>query len=611
MGCLMSSANTGSMDYGIEVSEGSERLLINSDYGVARPELAKLAKKLLFTQFELSILRELYCDCLDISETSQELLTNFLTSASESVTRCDINDNLPTSIAEFVKPGECLNYGVCVQVLSVFARGSREEQLTFLFCLLDHDNSGELLHSDLHLMVDIFVWTEEADTVRHEQRKDNMFQQILVVLDANDEGRVTFETFIMNTQFISGKLGLEDPSPVEEEVPVPRRERRATEILTLRVRAGLASTRQNRIERNKTVLGGASSSTLVLGQSVSIPIPHAPLSPRSGVSKLPSHLAASLTSPPPASVDEENPLSLRAQGAPVTVSAVPVTVLVPSPAVPFPIEHDDDETPPVPPLLGASMKEGANFNKEWRSDVLLLAAEGAEKLGDSGESNRPSMQRARSVLAMPGIPNFKRVHSVSVLSMMPEKVTASSAKPDADQLDETFAIDCVRVNSLGLGKKRRGIGESPATSFHSPRGKKARGSYPRRRSDKGAQSSQRDLHDRQSAASDDKEECKSVISIQPFVFDHGLQPNRAECPPSPTGTFNIDHITTLGRCHSVRSSLGGMLRSDSIYSNRSKKHRYGWVRFFPPPSFPGIPFSRLQRRLAFYFNSQDFTKYSL
>eukprot|EP01060_Flectonema_neradi_P002841 TRINITY_DN1178_c1_g1_i1.p1 TRINITY_DN1178_c1_g1~~TRINITY_DN1178_c1_g1_i1.p1 ORF type:complete len:739 (+),score=125.51 TRINITY_DN1178_c1_g1_i1:77-2293(+) len=219
MGCLLSSEegvfNLLDRAYGVRHEE--EKLVVNMSFGDKR-EIATLSKLVHYSVDELNELAEHYFAITNSDDgkvDSREVLWDFLV-RPPYMNYPDINPVIAAAICERVSEDEKLNFAVCAQLLSTLQRGSCEEQLTFLFTILDTDNSGWLLHSDLALLVDMYdaslatQLTDQPVADSGESRRQRVLLQLLAVLDVNDSGRIEFVQVMNNSLFVSKALGIED-----------------------------------------------------------------------------------------------------------------------------------------------------------------------------------------------------------------------------------------------------------------------------------------------------------------------------------------------------------------------------------------------------------------
>eukprot|EP01059_Diplonema_ambulator_P037411 TRINITY_DN988_c0_g1_i2.p1 TRINITY_DN988_c0_g1~~TRINITY_DN988_c0_g1_i2.p1 ORF type:complete len:617 (+),score=121.06 TRINITY_DN988_c0_g1_i2:75-1925(+) len=213
MGCIFSRDHVElslGQTYGIEIDDKEEsKMQVDMVKGLERVDAYNLSKFVHFTPEEILGLQQ-HWKAVQHRQV-KDAMWHFMMQAEN----CIVNQNISVALCELVSDEDLINFPVCIQILSTLSRGSIEEQLSFLFCLLDSDNTSWLLHNDIGILVDMYKWRSDAKT---EQRREHIFHQLLAVLDANDDGRIGYVDFIENAMFIAEQLGIEDatePQPVQ------------------------------------------------------------------------------------------------------------------------------------------------------------------------------------------------------------------------------------------------------------------------------------------------------------------------------------------------------------------------------------------------------------
>eukprot|EP01064_Diplonema_japonicum_P012548 TRINITY_DN19981_c0_g1_i1.p1 TRINITY_DN19981_c0_g1~~TRINITY_DN19981_c0_g1_i1.p1 ORF type:complete len:798 (+),score=135.90 TRINITY_DN19981_c0_g1_i1:107-2500(+) len=215
-----------------------------------------LSKLLHFTPEELLRLQDHWKGLKELH--TKDVMWTFVMNADNqaSLGGCEVNQNIGSALCELIAEDEVLNFPVCAQILSTLARGTVEEQLTFLFCLLDSDGTGWLLHNDIGILVDMYNWRSDIKT---QQRRNRIFQQLLAVLDANDDGKIHYMDFIENCVFVSEQLG------IFEEVATPVKKTSCTASSAV-MSTTPASTRGSQASVGRTSAGRTSVGRTSIGR---------------------------------------------------------------------------------------------------------------------------------------------------------------------------------------------------------------------------------------------------------------------------------------------------------------------------------------------------------
>eukprot|EP01062_Namystynia_karyoxenos_P018967 TRINITY_DN17091_c0_g1_i2.p1 TRINITY_DN17091_c0_g1~~TRINITY_DN17091_c0_g1_i2.p1 ORF type:complete len:1087 (+),score=131.56 TRINITY_DN17091_c0_g1_i2:111-3371(+) len=146
---------------------------------------------------------------------SQELLWNFFVGAATNMQGLEVDLHMAGWICSRLEETERLSFAVAVHLLSTLTRSSVYEQLTWLFSLVDSDVNGWLSGEEVGLLVDIceLKLHEEDDTpAKEEARRRRVQEQLMAVLDAREVGRVYYEEFILNMDFVAKQLRVVDNS---------------------------------------------------------------------------------------------------------------------------------------------------------------------------------------------------------------------------------------------------------------------------------------------------------------------------------------------------------------------------------------------------------------
>eukprot|EP00754_Rhynchopus_humris_P010714 Rhum_TRINITY_DN14169_c1_g3::Rhum_TRINITY_DN14169_c1_g3_i1::g.71911::m.71911 len=622
--------------YGFVLEEEKDgqlaRVFVDVDFGKEKAALLSLSKVVHFTLTEVTMLFDSFRACREGTSSSPELLWSYLTHA-KAFANCEVPTNVAGCLCECVQEAELINFGAATQVLSTFARGSCEEQLAYLFSVLDSDGSGFIVRPDLEILVAMYLWHEregcdaEAQE-KHDARKNKVLDQILAVLDPNEKHQISYEHILHNSQFLSDSLGMTDVSALqptegdkakeavalkEDEEGKDEWETRRNDQLYNTIRLGLLTSRRARksITEGVPQPGDDFDPSSPLSSANGLAIAPAAATPGGGGTTAAAGAtgAAAAVSSPPAGISVNNGLrpvsqnslqrthsgsghlsqGMSLQEAQTSGFVSPhIRPLRPGAAAP--------SQQPLPPSVVVDMARSVGSPRSPRAAAAEGAAvshtvsfEGGAAGADEmmGESTRsPTCGLARGNSAFPSYYSH-RTSFMQCESPQQEGLDLPPRRDSKETTHETFAIDAVRVNS-GLGGNRKrttsimlqpGAAPSPMSS-PSLRGGMRRRSSSLRRLRKRIEMQM--VRQPSAEEGDSDEECKSVISVQPYfgsTAPGGADTLQAKGSPNAVslvgknGGFDIDSVTNFQltrsmSCASMLSARRGTGASSRRISTR-------------------------------------------
>ena len=617
------------------------RVFVDVDFGKEKAELLSLSKVVHFTLPEVTMLLDSFRVCREGTSSSPELLWSYLTHA-KAFAHCEVATNVAGCLCECVQEAELINFGAATQVLSTFARGSCEEQLAYLFSVLDSDGSGFIVRPDLEILVAMYLWHEregcgaEAQE-KHDARKNKVLDQILAVLDPNEKHQISYEHILHNSQFLSDSLGMTDVSSLQptegdkakeavalkehDEAGKDEWETRRNDQLYNTIRLGLLTSRRARKSITEGVPQGDDfdpSSPLSSANGLAI----APAATPGGGGATGAGAAAGVSSPPAGiSVNGLRPVSqgslvrthsgsghmsmshlsqgMSLQEAqtsgfvsphirPLRPGAAPPQLQQPQPSVVVDMARSTGSPrSPRTAAEGAAVSHTVSFEQGG-------APGGDELMGESTRSPTCGLARGNSAF-----PSYYSHRTSFMQCESPQQdgldlpVGGGGARRDSKETThETFAIDAVRVNSgLGGGNRKRttsimlqpGAAPSPMSSPSIRGGMRRRSSSLRRLRKRIEMQMVRQPSAEEGGDGDsDGEECKSVISVQPY-FGSAAQGGADSLQPkgSPNGVslvgknggFDIDSVTNFQLTRSMSCASMLSARRGTGASSYVKPHR--------------------------------------